>query len=200
VLSFLIILLALVPCIVLADDEAFQLVRDAEKNKSSYIKEAEDLIAHSEQMKHLYMLDAKKLADDGKLHMLQTFSKENQQPQTCGQQCGTRLESNQTDTKNKYLIFVSFSMPNESLKSLYFDSKNQNAILVVRGLKDLSFKKTASELQALKIAVQIDPNLFKEYQVTQVPTIVSLLEHNNFNAISGNVSFEYAKAKLSEIK
>ena len=198
-LSFLTILLVLVPSIVLADDEALQLVRDAEKNKSSYTKEAEDLVARSEQMKHLYMLDAKKLADPSK-HILQTFSQKNQQPQTCGQQCGTRLESNQTDTKNKYLIFVSFSMPKESLKSLYFDSKNQSAILVMRGLKDLSFKKTASELQALKIAVQIDPNLFKEYQVTQVPTIVSLLEHNNFNAISGNVSFEYAKAKLSEIK
>ena len=197
-LSFLIILLALVPCIVLADDEALQLVRDAEKNKSSYTKEAEDLVAHSEQMKHLYMLDAEKLADPSK-HIPQ-FSQENQQLETCGQQCGTRLESNQTDTKNKYLIFVSFSMPKESLKSLYFDSKNQSAILVMRGLKDLSFKKTASELQALKIAIQIDPNLFKEYQVTQVPTIVSLLEHNNFNAISGNVSFEYAKAKLSEIK
>lgn len=198
-LSFLIILLAFVSGIVLADDEALQLVRDAEKNKSLYTKEAEDLVAHSEQMKHLFMLDAKKLADPSK-HILQTFSQENQQPQTCGQQCDTRLESNQTDTKNKYLIFVSFSMPKESLKSLYFDSKNQNAILVMRGLKDLSFKKTASELQALKIAVQIDPNLFKEYQVTQVPTIVSLSEHNNFNAISGNVFFEYAKAKLLEIK
>ena len=103
------------------------------------------------------------------------------------------------DLQAKYLIFVSFSMPPESIKSLYVDSKKYNATLIMRGLIDGSFKKTTKELQNLGVELQIDPNLFKEYKITKVPTIVKVFEHD-FNTISGNISFECAKERLLEAK
>lgn len=114
--------------------------------------------------------------------------------------CVTPQEMNQNSqylNKSKYLIFVSFSMPKGSLKSLYLESKDE-ATMIIRGLKDDSFKKTAKELQELQIVVDIDPNLFKKYQVTRVPTIVAVHE-DGYNSIQGNISFNYAKSKLEEI-
>jgi type-F conjugative transfer system pilin assembly protein TrbC len=190
-LSLIIILLALTK-VAFADDPALQLVRDATQNQELYAKEAEELVANSEQLKHLYMSEAKELKASASQHILQA-SNPVKAPQTCGQS-DSRKQST-IDTRNKYLIFVSFSMPKESLQSLYLDAEQHNAVLVIRGLKDGSFKKTTEELRSLKIAVQIDPKLFKDYQVTKVPTFVAVLG-NQFNAITGNVAFGYAKSKL----
>ena len=86
-------------------------------------------------------------------------------------------------------------MPPTVLKSLYHEANDNSGILLLRGLKDGSFKATAAYLQSLEIGVQIDPIAFKKYQVTRVPTIVAL---NNDNVITGNISFNYAKEQLLE--
>ena len=123
-------------------------------------------------------------------------------------QCTTcdpkNLKSEQTpipelDHKTKYLIFISFSMPKESIKLLYSESLNQNATLVMRGLLDGSFKKTAAKLQSLNVVAQINPKLFKEYQIERVPTIVAVAG-NTHHSISGNMSFNHAKERLLEAK
>ena len=100
------------------------------------------------------------------------------------------------DHKTKYLIFISFSMPKESIKLLYSESLNQNATLVMRGLLDDSFKKTAAKLQELNIVAQINPKLFKQYQIERVPTIVAVTG-NTHHTISGNMSFNHAKERLA---
>ncbi len=106
------------------------------------------------------------------------------------------IKANSNDqSERKYLIFVSFSMPPTVLKSLYHEANNNGGILLLRGLKNGSFTATAAYLQSLEIGVQIDPMTFKKYQVTRVPTIVSL---DNDNVITGNISFNYAKKQLLE--
>lgn len=97
----------------------------------------------------------------------------------------------------RYLVFVSFSMPEIALKSLYLEANNSGGALLLRGLKNGSFKETAAYIKFLGIGVQIDPVAFKKYQIDRVPTIV-LVNGSKFYAISGNVSFNYAKQKLLE--
>jgi conjugal transfer pilus assembly protein TrbC len=103
------------------------------------------------------------------------------------------------DPKTKYLIFISCNMPDESIKLLYLESLNHNATLVMRGLIEGSFKKTAAKLQALNVIAQINPKLFKKYQIEKVPTIIEI-RGSNYNTIVGNISFDYARDRLLEAR
>ncbi len=96
------------------------------------------------------------------------------------------------------LVFVSLSMPKLSLQELARQADIGNATLIMRGLKNNSFKDMAAELKELGISVQIDPNLFKQYQITKVPTFVLLSKEPR--SLVGNVSLAYAKQKLGEIR
>jgi conjugal transfer pilus assembly protein TrbC len=99
------------------------------------------------------------------------------------------------EIEKKYLIFVSFSMPKSSLQSLYLEASLNNGVLLIRGLKNGSFKETAAYLNSLGIGVEINPQAFKQYKIDKVPTIL-LLENQKFKSISGNVSLSYAKELL----
>ena len=152
------------------------------------------LLKISEQNKQLYMKEAEQLRDQAIKHIKKSLQPEILNPKTesCTKPNLARLEQ---ETERKFLIFVSFSMPKSALQALYADAKNQQAVLVLRGLKDGSFKATAEYLKALEISVRIDPESFKKYQISRVPTIVALRD-NEFDSISGNISFQYAKQKL----
>jgi len=95
------------------------------------------------------------------------------------------------------LIFVSLSMPKTTLKALYEEAQTHRAVLVLRGLKDNSFKKTTENLQQLGIALQIDPLLFKKYQIKTVPTFVWVTETETHTLV-GNVSLGYALSQFKE--
>lgn len=78
---------------------------------------------------------------------------------------------NQTDV----LVFVSFSMPETSLKRIAAETARIGGVMVVRGFKDGSLQKTivaSQELAALQGELLIHPELFDHYQVTEVPTTV----------------------------
>lgn len=100
--------------------------------------------------------------------------------------------------RNHLLIFVSLSMPKKSLKNLYREAEQQSLPLILRGLKNNSFKETIDALKELEIAVQIDPNLFEEYQVKTVPTFIAIHQKEPLQ-IQGNVSLSYAQKKLEEV-
>jgi type-F conjugative transfer system pilin assembly protein TrbC len=88
-------------------------------------------------------------------------------------------------------IFVSFSMPKETIKILAHEAEKQKGILVIRGLVDNSFVKTAKAIQEIGAGVVLDPTLFKEYDIKVVPTFVQ--KHKNaYQRIAGNVSLSYA--------
>jgi type-F conjugative transfer system pilin assembly protein TrbC len=108
---------------------------------------------------------------------------------------------NLVPAKAGILVFVSFSMPEASLKSLAQEaqrtwtrgdaSQQHHAVLVMRGLYQDSFVKTASKIQELGIAVDIHPELFETHHVTSVPTFVRLEDGQPIHSLKGNVTLDF---------
>lgn len=108
------------------------------------------------------------------------------------------------------LVFVSFSMPEASLRSLVSQAERANATLVLRGPVRSSLKETVIAVQKLigdrKVVFQLDPEAFDRFGVTAVPTFI-LTRSSKRDAscadgacaspaeglrLSGDVSIEYA--------
>ena len=89
------------------------------------------------------------------------------------------------------IIFVSSSMPAASLKALFWQAQRAGVPLVFRGLIDNSFVKTKSFFEEQQINGEIDPNLFDEYHVSEVPTFV-MREGKTVDLLQGNISLEDA--------
>jgi len=79
------------------------------------------------------------------------------------------------DTGPDLLVFVSFSMPDASLKRLATDAAKANAVLVFRGPKDGSLKKTLQAFEPLaKLGARaiIHPEAFTWNRIDSVPVVV----------------------------
>ncbi len=83
------------------------------------------------------------------------------------------------DRSYKVVAFVSIGMPEASLLRLGRDIKKVGGVMVVRGMKfGMEPGTWQKSLDALKplintgAEVQVNPNLFKEFKVTSVPTIL----------------------------
>lgn len=119
----------------------------------------------------------------------------------------------------KILVFVSFSMPKASLMALSKAASKHNAVLVLKGLKGDSFKITQQaflelandsgnpnlELKAIAKnapddmqGFEVNPELFKTYQIKNVPTFVLVKNQTEIARLSGNVSLSFAAKKLRE--
>lgn len=75
------------------------------------------------------------------------------------------------------LIFVSFSMPKQSLVSVLQDAQKIQAPVFIQGLVDHNFKSTFLRIgdlvkEAGGGGLSIDPRGFERYHITQVPTVV----------------------------
>lgn len=121
-------------------------------------------------------------------------------------------------------IFVSFSMPQQTLRSLIRDAGIANVPVYLRGFKDGSLTETAryaasflSDGQTSKIdqegfhGLLIDPRIYRIFQIEKVPTFVafqgSLPECDTLNCrapmpdhdrVAGNISLRSALELLSE--
>jgi len=103
---------------------------------------------------------------------------------------------------DKIYVFISFSMPKASLDTLLKDAEKYNATLVLRGLKNNSFKETAKVIQDFYgdhkgegVGFEINPELFLKYKISYVPVFLNL---TNSKRLSGNVTLSYAAKKLKE--
>jgi len=85
------------------------------------------------------------------------------------------------------LIFVSQSVPADSIKELWNQAHRVGGKLVFRGLVGGSFKETQSYIQELGIVADIDSNKFEEFEVIQVPAFV-LSKENKYDKMVGNIS------------
>jgi conjugal transfer pilus assembly protein TrbC len=110
------------------------------------------------------------------------------------------------------LVFVSFSMPDATLSRLVDQAARAGAALVLRGLVDGSMVHTVSRVQQLignrRVAVQIDPQAFDRYAVTQTPSFVlvragalavpcrsgTCVPADAFVLAAGDVTLDYALA------
>lgn len=105
----------------------------------------------------------------------------------------------------KILIFVSFSMPISTLRSLGEEARKVGGVLVLRGLKEGSFSKTQSLLKEVQHSILIDPKLFKRFQIQGVPTFV--MTHDalayeedllpEYDTVRGNITLKAALEILS---
>lgn len=139
-------------------------------------------VNQSQSQKDFYLNDAQQLKENAESQIHQCFA------------AGAH-DTERHKSKKSILIFVSLSMPKESLKNLYKEAEEQNLPLIIRGLKNNSFKETAEAIRELEISVQIDPNLFEEHEIKMVPTFV-MLRKNEPLKIKGNISLSYALKKL----
>lgn len=101
--------------------------------------------------------------------------------------------------QDKVLVFVSSSMPKESLRELFYEAQKIGARLVFRGLIENSFKETQSYFRNLKINADIDPLVFEEYAITHVPTfLVQDKSSGKKDILKGNISLREALIKFKD--
>lgn len=103
-------------------------------------------------------------------------------------------------------IFVSFSMPKTLLNQYDKIARHLGAKLVIRGLKNNSFKETIAyikEINAQGTVIEINPQMFKEFEINLVPAFVmtdgdkdSNKASLKFDKLIGNVSIVYAIEKF----
>lgn len=118
--------------------------------------------------------------------------------------CGKQIQNIKINEniENGILVFVSFSMPKESLVELCNEAGKYKAILVIRGVHQNSFTKTKDKILNISpqgLALNIDPELFRKYDIQRVPTFVLIRNGKETRRLSGNVPLEFAAEKLNEV-
>ena len=103
---------------------------------------------------------------------------------------------NVASATHEHYVFISLSMPKQSLAQLLEQSRELNAQVVLRGFVNDSHKTTTKVLQDLitisKYGVIVDPELFNKYEIKQVPTFVIADSDNHYDKLSGNISWSEA--------
>ncbi len=94
------------------------------------------------------------------------------------------------------LIFVSLSMPEQSLKLWSQQAEKINGILLLRGLIDNSIQATTQKTVKLfsdsqKGGFNIDPEKFTQYHIKSVPAVV-LAKGEDYDVVYGDTSLESA--------
>ena len=114
------------------------------------------------------------------------------------------------------LVFVSFSMPEASLRRLVDQASKAGATLVLRGFVDGSLQTTVARIQGLigerKVGFQIDPQAFDRFSIAATPTFVlvkagavpapcatgTCVPTAQFVSVVGDVSVDYALRFVAE--
>lgn len=113
------------------------------------------------------------------------------------------------------LVFVSLGMPAATLERLMADARQVHVTFVLRGMIDHDLQKTMQAVKNVigqhKAAWFIDPDAFKRFAVTAVPSYVLLkrgavardcggnqcFADGDFAKISGDVSIDYALDQIA---
>lgn len=103
---------------------------------------------------------------------------------------------------SRLLIFVSLSLPENTLLQLFKEAEKYGGELVLRGLPGNSFSTFVTKIRAwnvkgYNVEFDINPDLFKEYKIEKVPCFV-FLENEVFDKACGNISLEYFLEKCAE--
>jgi len=127
------------------------------------------------------------------------------------------LEQFQNSNRNKQpinqlLIFISSSLPRQSLINYANSARRSGAILVLRGLINDSMKQTVKFIHNLSrqgTYAIIDPISYNNFNINQVPSIILISDNHKcqygkctytprHDRISGNVSLNYALREFKE--
>jgi type-F conjugative transfer system pilin assembly protein TrbC len=128
------------------------------------------------------------------------------------QEEGRKLAGGDANNNIQKYVFISFSMPETALKEIVSQAKVEGFTPVMRGFFEGSHKKTVLKLNEIIKStdggVAIDPEIFKEFSVTRVPTFLITDEKakpclpntscapRKHHRLSGHVTVKYAHEKL----
>ena len=100
------------------------------------------------------------------------------------------------------MLFVSFSMPDNSLRTWIAQAPQLQIPIVIRGLYQDSLLKTQRKVATLlhddQGGIAIDPTLFEEFSIDKVPTLVLANAKQQFDKIAGNVGLSTLLEILAE--
>ena len=110
---------------------------------------------------------------------------------------------------NGLVIFLSASLSQNLWSEYQQEIIKYNARPVIKGFIDGSMKKTINFIKKIenrKAGVEIDPNLFKKFNITKVPTIILYDPDQcqndectpNFDKITGTVSIKYFLERVEQ--
>lgn len=99
-------------------------------------------------------------------------------------------------------IFISFSVPEESLKELSYGLEKTGGFFVIRGLPQNSFREFFEKTKSLKekgilAPILIDPEAFENFNIERVPTF-ALKNGESFEKYEGNIPLSDALRIFSE--
>lgn len=109
-------------------------------------------------------------------------------------------------TENGITIFASFSLPDYVLEDLLRTASEHKARVVFNGLKKGTTRLPETQAAINQMIVKgkfesplitIDPDSFSQYQVTQVPTIISR-EQARFAKMVGSFNVEFFQRELAK--
>jgi conjugal transfer pilus assembly protein TrbC len=94
-------------------------------------------------------------------------------------------------------VFVSFSMNDDSLRSYFIEAEKYGAKLVIRGLVGEKnsrnrFAQMKAKVEQARINVEINPNLFEQLNIKQIPVIAVVSQNGRVKKISGHISLSKA--------
>lgn len=125
---------------------------------------------------------------------------------------GNSAAYSQPITHPNVLVFISFSMPKESIKAWIQQAQTIGAPVIIRGLINNSFKETLfvmNQFVGEGGGVQVDPQQFERYDIQQVPAVVlsdsvdlknSHYSETQFDVVYGDVSLDYALMTLASAR
>lgn len=111
-------------------------------------------------------------------------------------------EAQQDKPTHGALYFVSFAIPETGLKRMLAEARRYDIPAVLRGMVRNDMKATADAVMSLvqegsASGVAIDPNRYREYGITSVPSLVVYCESGH-DVIRGNLRLKQALGKVAE--
>ncbi|WP_392536739.1 type-F conjugative transfer system pilin assembly protein TrbC [Legionella sp. 227] len=191
--AFLVVLFFFSASVLAADEAYIATIESNAKNRANVF---------TQEVKQIN----KSLEISKKSNQIIEFSHEMSQASKAQEPIATHLKK-----VSQVLVFLSFSMPERSLQAWLLQCKQSGATPVIRGLIHNSFKETMTAIQTLSqktgIGMQLDPILFKMFEVTAVPAVVYVKDMPlcpanmdckpvDYDKLYGDVSLDYALEKI----
>ncbi|EPF6932148.1 type-F conjugative transfer system pilin assembly protein TrbC [Salmonella enterica subsp. enterica serovar Muenchen] len=113
-----------------------------------------------------------------------------------------KQQSSQTEKPASGAVyFVSFSIPEEGLKSMLGETRRYGIPATLRGMLNNDLKATANAVLSLvkdgaTDGVQIDPTLFSKYDIRSVPSLVVYCSQG-YDVVRGNLRIKQALEKVA---
>lgn len=129
------------------------------------------------------------------LEQLQNSQHQNERECLRCRESSSLIEMNE-EKKSRFIVFLSFSAPDETWKSYSQDLEKINGTFLLRGVPGNSFKTFSEKVKDLRqkgvhASIAIDSEAFENYNVDSIPTI---LLHNGevHDRITGNIPINVA--------